>query len=201
MKRIPTKLKQLAERKARLSGELNTCNIMAQPLTHEITKLKARLETAQVLLAASVAKKDRLLIELAEIDLEIINFNPNVNPASIESIKAWKGKYGKRGGLKAFVYQALKSRSPSFVSTSDLSKMAIIEFSLVFESAKIRKNWYDDSLRGALAALLKDGLVEKGALQISSLSGTIGNWRLKQESQPTLAELSARSDAIAAAAH
>ena len=196
MKKVPTILKQLAERKARLAGELNTCNLMAEPLAIEITYLKARLNTTEVLLQASVTKKERLLKELAEIDKNIVDVWPSVNPNAIDPIQAWKGKYGKRGALKNFVYETLKSRSPAFVPTNEISVLAIIEFSLVFENASIRKHWYKDSLRGALVALFKGGIIEKGTLQISSVSGTVGSWRLKQESQPTLAALSAQADAI-----
>jgi hypothetical protein len=191
VKNIPTKLKQLAERRARVLGELNSYESLDQ-LADQISTLKAQLENLESLFLASTAKKDRLLVKLADIDSEFLKSYPSVKTGSIAPISGWKDKYGKRGSLKKFVYDTLKIRAPAFVPTNELAKLAIIEFSLVFQNSELRVKWYSNSLRGAIKNLSKNGLIEQSEEKRSEKKTGLSHWRLKEESCPTLASL--RSD-------
>lgn len=198
MKRIPTKLKQLAERRARVVGELNAVAPLEQ-IVDQIAILKSQLENMESLFSATTNKKERLLLEMAAIDKKFFESYPTVNTGSIAPIAAWKGKYGKRGSLKNFVYETLKSCSPASIPTNELGKLAIIEFSLVFDNSVARRTWYDNSFRGALRRLSTDGLVEQSQEKTSATHNALNHWRLKQESRPTLASLSRQSSSIVAA--
>lgn len=188
MKKIHTILKQLAERRARVIGELNAA-IPLEQIADQIAILKSQLENMESLFLAATIKKERLKSELAAIDKQFLESYPTVNIESIAPIAAWKGKYGKRGSLKNFVYETLKSCSPAFIPTNELGKLAIVEFALVFENSAARRTWYDNSLRGALKKLLIDGLVEQSEEQLSAKHKSLTHWRLKQESRPSLASL------------
>ena len=200
MKKIPTKLKQLAERRARLIGELNA-SVMTEKYSDQIAILKLQLKNMEELFLASAAKKERLLNELAAIDKQFLDAYPTVNTGSIEPIVAWKGRYGKRGALNKFVLETLKSYAPAFVPTTKLAELAMIEFSLVFENSAARRHWYDNSFRGALRKMLMRGLVEQSEEPLSAVHQGLNHWRLKVEQSPTLASLSRRPPSILEAFH
>jgi hypothetical protein len=200
VKKIPTELKQLAERRARVVGALSA-SVLSEQYADQIEILKLQLKNMEALFLASSKKKERLLEELAHIDKQFLEAYPAVNTGSIEPIAAWKGKYGKRGALRQFVLETLKSYAPAFVPTTKLSELAIIEFSLVFENSVARKKWNDNSFRGALKSLSMDGLVEQSEEPLSAKHKGLSHWRLKQESRPTLAALSRQSSSIVAAFH
>ena len=200
MKKVPTKLKQLAERRARVVGELNAA-VPLEQLADQIAIFKLQLADMESLLLVSTNKQERLLKELADIDKRFLEEHPTVSTVYIAPIAAWKGKYGKRGELKNFVYDTLKARSPSSVPTNELAILVITKFSLVFADRKARKIWYDHSLRGALDNLLKAGLAEKSENYPCARNKTLGYWKLKQDYQPTLADLVAQADTIVAADH
>lgn len=201
MKKIPTELKQLAERRARLAGELKTCDQVIGPIYEEIVFLKRRLETAEVFFAAGTAKQKRLRQELAEIDKGITDVSPSVNPGAIAPIKAWKGNYGKRGSLRNFLCDTIKRRSPCYIPTNELAKLVILEFALVFDNAKARKDWRRHSVLGTLAALVRDGFIEKGEFRNPHATGTWKTWGWKQESKITLADLVRLSSPILVGDH
>ena len=198
MKKIPTELKQLAERRARVVGALSA-SVPSEQYADQIEILKLQLKNMEAMFLASSKKKERLLEELAHIDKQFLDAYPTVNTGSIEPIAAWKGKYGKRGALRKFVLETLKSYAPAFIPTTKLSELATIEFSLVFENSAARKKWNDNSFRSALKSLSIDGRVERSEEPLSAEHKGLSHWRIKQESHPTLASLSMQSSSIVAA--
>ena len=91
--------------------------------------------------------------ELACPEGSVVIFDDTLDPKEIGTINGWAGRYGKRGALREFLLQILESRAPEYVSTSELALLAMAEFSLVFEHWKLRKRWYQHSLRNALKGL------------------------------------------------
>lgn len=92
MRKTPSKLKQMAERRARIAGDFAHCKESNDALIEEVSQLHQRLSLVTSSLISSTEKLDRLTKELAALDESIMAFNPNVNPQSIDPIKAWKGK-------------------------------------------------------------------------------------------------------------
>lgn len=85
----------------------------------------------------------------------------------------------------------LRQRAPEYVSSSELSLLAMTEFSLAFDHWKDRKQWHANSLRNALKALQHDGLAER---QVEDHEGGAGaqGWRAKVEEPVSLATLRSR---------
>ena len=159
---VPTKLKQLAEKRARVSGELEAERPVNQSYLGDVTALKEKLRVATAIFDKSNARFTRLQDQLAKIDADIIAIAPSVNPAAIPTIRAWSGRYGKRGALRDFLMDTLTQRYPDFVDTTELSKLVIARFTMTFESPRDRMKWYDSSFRNALKVLAKNSLIERG---------------------------------------
>ena len=188
MKKTPTALRWLAEKRARTAGDLASCRRAAETIAMEVEAMQADLLLSQQYLQAAIAKKDRLTTELAALDQTLVIYDSGIRPNEIETIRSWSGQYGKRGALKDFLIETLKSRAPEFVSSTELSLIVIMRFSLHFEHKEARTHWYKGAFKNTLKVLAAQGSVERGAGRLV-LSGTPGTWRWKGAIQPTLAEL------------
>lgn len=188
MKMISSTLKRLAEKRARIAGQLENSEQVVALIESDIATLNQKLAKVQILL--EMAEHDRACIieELTTVDLQVTNYDKNIKPERIGSINAWKGKYGKRGTLRHFLIATLRSRAPDFVLTSELSRLAIMEFSLAFAHSGLLAKWHANCLRGALKVLAMQGYIERSHELVRS-SNEFGSWRWKQASQPTLAQL------------
>ena len=130
MKNTPSALKWLAEKRARLAGELQSAEQMSDSLQADVAAIQQELATAERLLAACRLKRDRLQTEVASLDQVVQLYDKDIQPALIAPINAWQGTYGKRGALRQFLVETLKSLSPVFVSTKELEILTISHFSL-----------------------------------------------------------------------
>lgn len=80
MKRVPTKLKQLAESRARVAGELIKCNRLLDPLAEQVSSLKRQLIPAEERLEQLEKQMANAAVKLASIDEAILKIAPTVNP-------------------------------------------------------------------------------------------------------------------------
>lgn len=154
MKKVPSYLKGLAEDRARAAGEI------------------LRLEQLQAEIAERMAKAQETR---DACDVLIKKFDARLEPELIEPIRAWQGRYGKRGALIGAIRRNLEEAYPQPVTTQELSLSLRLEFGLDFETAAEAKNWQDHSLRNRLLEMVKAGQVER--LHEKSLSAKMGIWR------------------------
>lgn len=188
MKKTPSALKWLAEKRARMAGELQCAEQVSQYLESDADELRKELEMLERLLAAAKQKQDRLRIEVAALDQVIVLYDEGITPSLIAPINAWQGNYGKLGALREFLIETIRARSPNYVSTKELEILTITHFALVFEHRALQARWCHDSFRGALKSLATKGTIERGPDQ-SCTTNQLGKWRWKQEAPRTLAEL------------
>lgn len=90
-------------------------------------------------------------------------------------VRAWKGRYGERGALQAFLLQTLTEHAPHALDTLLLFELAVNRFELRLVTAAERKRYCDNTLRPALRKLRSEGVVE--ALLIRRTGRSVGQWR------------------------
>lgn len=139
MKRLSSAVRQLAERHARL---------------------KSRAETIEGQLASLAAELAAVSDQLAATGTLLVGFDARVQPDAIAPIAAWKGKYGKRGGLRTAILEVLKAVDGHWVVTPHLYLHLRHLFDLAFATQDGLEDW-QCVVRQQLRRLLKEGLVEK----------------------------------------
>lgn len=142
IKPTPSALKWLAEKRARLSYDLE----FSRRLLEELTVRTENLEQ-----------------DLAAIDRSINLYDQNIDPTDIQPVNGWRGAYGKRGALRNAILEVLTSQSPEWLSTNTIEVAIHAKFHLQFETPKVRMDWYRGSFRGALKQLCAAGLIERMA--------------------------------------
>ena len=195
MKNTPSALKWLAEKRARIAGELQSCDQSIESMRADIDALQLKLEECKRFEATAQVKRERLVQALSALDQSVVIFDSRLQPSKIEPVNGWQGKYGARGALKKYLLATLSESSPKYLSTEDLAYRAIDYFALTFVHPDDRLRWYRHSLRGALKVLAADGLVERGHDANShSFGHTLGTWRAAPKpSVPTATEGSSES--------
>lgn len=188
MKKTPSALKWLAEKRARIAGQLASTAQVVELIEGDVAILNQELATLQPLLARAELRRLRLTDELSAIDRTVTIYDENIDPKTIGMINAWQGSYGKRGALRNFLCDTLKSRATEFVQTSELASLVMLEFSLVFEHKDRRNAWYSGSFRGALKVLAAQGHIERSHSLVNTDNAT-GSWRWKQGEAGTLGVL------------
>lgn len=188
MKKTPSALKWLAEKRARMAGELQCAEQVSLRLTHDLAELSQQQTALEPLLSAANSKVARIRNEVAALDQVVVLYDSGINPSEIAPINAWEGNYGKRGALTKFLQSMIKGRAPEYVHTKELEISTITHFALVFEHKTIHRHWYAGSFRGTLKMLAEKGLIERGPDNFFG-SNAMGKWRWKQEVAPTLKEL------------
>ncbi|MDQ3059248.1 MAG: hypothetical protein M3R45_06930 [Pseudomonadota bacterium] len=190
MKKVPSALKWLAEKRARVAGQLETSKSTHELICSHVMALAQELTSAESMRATSQAHIQKLTDALGALDQTVQIYDQNIVPEDIGVIHGWQGRYGKRGALREYLAEVLKSRAPEFVSTPELAFHAMNEFDLQFAHWAARKKWYTNSLRGALKVLEVDGHLERSP-DLLRLSNDARSWRWKQDKALTLAELRA----------
>lgn len=155
MRKTPSYLKGLAETRARAAGE--------------VARYAAIIEEVQEKLASSRA-------ELEACDKLIRRFDERLDPTEIEPVRAWQGRFGKRGALREALVRYVKEAHPNSISTTELAIRAQVEFRLDFGTPNQRRTWVHDSVGGALKVLAARDVIER--LHDPRVnSGMTGYWR------------------------
>src|SRR5450830_1876544 len=132
MKKTPSALKWLAEKRARISGELLSAEQVLARLTADKDLVLEELAMAQRLLDAAQCRCSRLKTEVVAMDQVVQLYDAGIQPDQIQPINAWQGNYGKRGALRKFLIETFKSESPAYLTSKELEILAITHFSLIF---------------------------------------------------------------------
>jgi hypothetical protein len=191
MKKVPSALKWLAEKRARVAGQLRASQQVHELVSAQVAALEKELTGLRAIQTRAAEKVAQRTRELAALDGSVVIYDDTIDPQSIGIINGWTGRYGKRGALREFLFATLQSRAPEYVPTPELALLCMAEFSLVFEHWKLRYHWYHQSLRNALQGLEKHGRIERApTTPFANVEGNaVQGWRVKQEKQVTLAEL------------
>ena len=158
MQKVPSYLKGLAETRARVDAECSRLEQLHADIGQRLAEAHAERDAC-----------DRL----------IKKYDGRLDPTTIAPIKAWQGRYGKRGGLRQAVLEVVTMSFPSEVSTSEIAWAIQLRFNLGFETPKERKRWVHSSLTDVLRTLANKGLVKPLHDQsILGGTGTTGSWLL-----------------------
>lgn len=158
MQKVPSYLKGLAETRARVDAECSRLEQLHADIGQRLAEAQAERDAC-----------DRL----------IKKYDGRLDPTTIAPVKAWQGRYGKRGGLKQAVLEVVTMSFPSEVSTSEIAWAIQLQFNLGFETPKERKRWVHSSLTDVLRTLANKGLVKPLHDQsILGGTGTTGSWLL-----------------------
>lgn len=159
----PSALKWMAEKRARVAHDLE--------------------QTAR--LASEMARRaEGLRHDLAALDRTIRLYDANLDPACIETVAAWKGRYGTRGNLSATIQAVLQELAPAWVSTDNIEMLVCAGLGLSFETASERKRWYENTLTSRLRKLAAQGLVERFH-DPSVATAEVGRWRWSHAAGPS----------------
>lgn len=158
MQKVPSYLKGLAETRARVDAECDRLERLHAEIGQRLTEAQAERDAC-----------DRL----------IKKYDGRLDPATITPIRAWQGRYGKRGALKQAVLEVVSMNFPSEVSTSEIAWAIQLRFNIGFETPDERERWVHNSLGNALRELADKGLVMPLHDQsIPGGTGRTGHWLL-----------------------
>ncbi len=174
MRKTPSYLKGLAEDRARADGEVRRL----QGLLDELAPKLAEAQRLQTLERDISARQAEAQTKRDACDTLIRSFDTRLDPEDIEPIRAWKGRYGKRGMLRTTIMQILERVAPAEITTTELRMTLELELQLCFSSQAERNTWSDNSLLSALRNLAKEGLVDRLHDPMDHGSG-VGRWRWK----------------------
>ncbi|MDO8772050.1 MAG: hypothetical protein Q7K57_25755 [Burkholderiaceae bacterium] len=190
-KPVPTKLKRLAERRARLAGLVELSLASDKPYIDELDALLEKLSLLEERLAISALQRNEITTALSALDEEIVKLSPNTDPSKIQAIFGWKDRYGKRGAFRQYILDVLKSHHPEYIGFTDLADLATKKFGLTFATASEKVDWRNKNLRDALKELRNQLLIESIVSPTKAKGQKKLLWRFKLDRQPTLAELAA----------
>lgn len=192
--RTPPLLKWLLVERATLAGDLARAHEMQASIDREMRNVQER----QAILALEVDRLQRYKTQLpgildekrariAALDASIqLASDDRVAPTAAGTVRAFAGRYGKRGDLKAFIVGELRAAAPSAAGTSAIVRGAILHFGLNFAKTVEQKAFMRNTVTPQLTRLKEQGLVE--ALHPKNRGTAEGSWRWKAD-YPTLAEL------------
>jgi hypothetical protein len=171
---------RILEQEVSVDRELSRVQEHLARLTLESDRLqRLKVQLPQIL--------DEKRAQMAALDTSIrLASSDRVSPAVAGTVRAYAGRYGKRGDLKAFIISELKKEAPGAVATSTIVLGAILHFGLTFATAREQKAFRKNTITPQLTQLREQGLVE--ALHTRNRGPAEGSWRWKA-SYPTLAEL------------
>ncbi|WP_040039011.1 hypothetical protein [Noviherbaspirillum autotrophicum] len=179
----PPDVKWLINEAAALAGEL-------ERIDREISDLAARRERELATLARQREKVRRARDAcLATLELST---TPMATEVSLPVVHAHR-PYDRRGGLLAFLRDAITQAAPAAVNTELLARMAIEHMGLQILSPKEYSRFKHNTIGRALRKFEQDGFVERILTRSAGVS-RFSVWRLKPDI-PTLVELKGRAGA------
>lgn len=158
MQKVLSYLKGLAETRARVDAECDRLERLHTEIGQRLAEATAECDAC-----------DRL----------IKKYDGRLDPTKIAPIRAWQGRYGKRGALKQAILEVVSMNFPSEVSTSEIAWAIQLRFDIGFETPDERAHWLHHSVGGALRILANNGFVKP--IHDQSLvggTGRTGRWLL-----------------------
>jgi len=157
MKRLPTAVRQLAERHARFKGAVMRLEKRMVELQEQLDKARSKQDAAGLLLTRL---EERVRLE------------------QVRPISEHPSAYGKRGALINAMLEFLRASGSKWVSTAELSRAMQSRFRLEFETWYLESVWVR-SMRVTLTRLVARGTLERS--QAGARRGDSALWRIKQE--------------------
>lgn len=188
-KRVPTKIKRLAEKRARILGRLVPFEEIETELIKQVEALSSQLSEINSKLELQRKQKLPLIVQLQQCDDELVALNPLLDPSKIKAIKASKGRYGNHGTLKATVLDVIEAASPNYITTPQIMNAVISKLELVFDSNVDQFKWKDSSLKTSLYKLSLSGKIEQGPKRPNTATSPTNTWRIKTEASIRLIDL------------
>lgn len=174
MKRLSTTVRQLAERHARLKGEVAKLDDLMADIARSRAQMQTKADATAVLLTS---------------------FDERIEPARIEPVEAYKGRYGEHGALKSAILQHVRVASPEGISVVLLSRLLRADFGLEFLTRAKEQAWVVSSVWPQLRRLAEQDILEK--FKLGPHKNDLTYWRVKAAAggEPTLEELCRQAQA------
>lgn len=136
-------LKWLLNERAALAGIVQGASEPLPELEAAVRRAQLHLQEAESRFAAARSVLDQAVEKLCAFDSTISQVNPEVDPAYLGTIRAWQGRFGKRGALSSFLLERVKHHAPNPVSLAQLCDEVEEHFSIVPSGVRARKKLYD----------------------------------------------------------
>ncbi|MBL0428728.1 hypothetical protein [Ramlibacter alkalitolerans] len=136
--RTSSDLKFLLNEHAALRGAVECAERNIQALGVLVAASEARLNGRRAQLEAQLRSVELHRQELAAIDLVVGATRPDVNPATINSVRAWSSPLRSRGAVKELVLGLLQDAAPESVGTMTLVAPAAAAFAWPMTSPEER---------------------------------------------------------------
>jgi len=99
-------------------------------MTHRAARLEVLLAEVRGELSQLAEHSASLATRINALDTTIDLMHPGVPPDAAGCVRAWAGRYGKRGALTAFVQDYLQAVRPRAVYGSEIKREVIARFEL-----------------------------------------------------------------------
>ncbi len=188
-KPVSTKIKQLAEKRARILGRLIPIEEIETELIKQVEELSSQLIEINRKLELQREQKLPLTVQLQQCDDELAALNPLLDPSKIKAIKASKGRYGNQGMLKATVLDVIEAAGPNYITTPQIMNAVMSKLGLVFASNNDKYKWKESSLTTSIYQLSLSGKIEQGPKRPNTGTSPTNTWRIKTEASIRLIDL------------
>jgi hypothetical protein len=189
--RTPSTLKWLLNERAAIAGEVEKATARTRVFDLKIAAHQARVDALN---SEALPFRDTLAqrqATLAAMDTAISICCQEVNAAAAGTVHAWAGRYGKWGGMRAFVLKTIQDAAPLPVRSPEVLRNLVAHFCIIVatpcDRAALRR-----SLKSTFQHLKNRGLIEP--LHDRTSPAAPGIWRLKQPT--TLADLAEKAAAM-----
>ncbi len=161
-------------------------------LAKSLASARGDIERLGLLIAELEAARAKAQHLAAACEDLLLHANPNLDLSRVAPVQG-RYRYGQYGDLRNAVRAHLKRFAGQEVTTTEVAVAMQAKFSIDFPTPKHRKNWVNNSLGGALNALVKSGMVER--LHERKPRGTPGRWRWVDGNVVPLSVVKARVEA------
>jgi hypothetical protein len=134
----------------------------------ECLRLSCLIESLTTKLAKATGERD-------SCDQLITRLNNQIQPAQIEPINAWQGRYGKRGSFRRAILQAITLAYPNPISTTEIALYLQATFNLTFATPSQRRTWAHNSVNPRLRELVNSKAIRR-IHDPSANIGKVGLW-------------------------
>lgn len=196
-RKTPSDLKWLLNERASVAGELAQLQEYIAQLESRLSKLVCVQERLTRSLTFRQERLGRVHALLRALDVAVAMAHPSANPEAAGVVKAWAGRYGKRGSMRAYLESRIKDAGTHGVTTADLIDGVISQFQLIVRLSSERQ-CITKSVQTCLA-LLKVNRAVEATVELSAGGRKVCRWRWRAPS--TLDELRALADAGEEGAH